>query len=173
MPYNEKNALRRRYRIRATTVFFFTLSVAVLVGIGSLVPTFVRTSSSESSAIKQAVLKEKDQETQFEQIKKSMSSKEQLLSVLSSGMGGATYSTVIENIARARGRVLLKSLSLTNAGTTTLQVAISGFAPTRKDLLDFKGRLTANPGTKVDMPVSSLAKSSDISFAINITVQTK
>jgi len=71
----------------------------------------------------------------------------------------------------ARKPVGIKIEGLTiSQNTPTHQISISGTARLREDLVTFKKSLEDEPlFVKVELPVSSLAKSSDINFTVTVT----
>jgi hypothetical protein len=63
----------------------------------------------------------------------------------------------------------MNSLSFTAVGTSTVEVVIRGTADTRDALVLFKRRLEQDPLiSSVELPVSDLAKSKDITFALKL-----
>lgn len=175
LPTPERRALRREYRIRALTVFLFALSVAGVLGVALLSPAFIRASAEQASAENDlsAIKKAKDL-SGLTAIQQQVAIGQKLLGVLSGGLAHPNLSLLIEGLTRERATVRITSIDIAYTATTTVLATIQGLAPTRDMLLSFKSRLERDePGSKVDLPVAELAKSTDIPFSIKVTLQTK
>ena len=134
-------------------------------------PSFTRASSERQSVTDAiAVLnKGKDSES-LTKIENELSADGALLSVLEKGVGSTPLSIVIGDLSSMRGPVRLDSFYASRTSTSTISIVIQGISPTRDDLLSFKGRLESrSPGISVDLPISELAKSSNITFSMKVT----
>ena len=171
LPATERRALRREYRVRVLIVLCFMASLAGLIGIGSLFPTFMRASLEEQSTLSViASLKKVKDDSGMTKIEGELADDEALLAALEKHIGTALLSSVVEDAISARGSLQLTSFSLNRASTSTVVVVLQGTAQTRDALLAFKSRLESRvPGTKVELPISELAKSSDIPFSLRVT----
>jgi hypothetical protein len=68
-----------------------------------------------------------------------------------------------------RGSLKFTSFSVMKVATSTYNITIQGLAPTRNSLLTFKTNFeNLAPGNKVDLPVSTLAKSTNINFSLQL-----
>ena len=171
LPDHERAALRREYRIRALVVFLFVLSVAGLIGIASLFPAFVSASSEERRQIDAfASLKKGGEDADAALAKSSLASDSVLLGALSADAGAPAFSRLIDRVVSVRGPVALSSVSAVRGTDGSFAFVVQGVAPTRELLLSFQSRLEGiAPGTKVDLPISELAASTDIRFSLQIT----
>lgn len=172
LPPKERKALRREYRLRASIVLLFALCVAGVVGVVSLFPAFIRSIAEQAAAENQlaSIKKEKDQ-SGLTAIQQQVAIGQKLLTALLQGTGRPALSLLAEELVRERGHVRITSLAVNYAGTTTAAATIQGVAPTRDSLLSFKNSLETDlPGSKVNLPVSELAKSADIAFSVQITI---
>ena len=95
-----------------------------------------------------------------------------LVRTLSAAQDSIFFSSIVEDVVSHRtDGVVITSLSLSHVPNTTNQssIAISGNALTRDNLVAFERSLEADPQfTKVVLPVSNLARDTDINF--NITM---
>jgi hypothetical protein len=171
LPYNEQRAIKREYRIRATIVLLFFLSVAIIVGVGSLFPTYIRASREESARINDVTaLKKTNEIMALESTEKDLEKSTILMSVLASSTEPEQFSTAIAAIAAIRGPVSITSFAVEQPSSSVIVVTVQGQAPTRDALLAFKDRLAGiAPGASVDLPISELARDSNIQFSVQVT----
>ena len=82
-----------------------------------------------------------------------------------------SFSKVIEDIESAKGEgIVIKSYSFNRKNTGISPIVVTGDAKTRAQLSAFRDALEMNPYFKtVTLPLSDLAKDSDIEFSITIT----
>ena len=172
LPLNERKALRSEYRVRLMIIILFMFSLAGVIGIGALFPAYVRALSEEKVQIDVANKLKAAQKIQgITAMEDELKSDQRVLITLPKS-GGARISAVAQSIVGLRQSIKLNSFNFTQPGnaTSTVTVFMQGFAPTRNDLLSFKTRLeTTLPGAVVDLPISELAKSTDIQFSIKVT----
>ena len=169
LPHDEKKEIRRDYRVRALIVLLFFISTAVIVGIGALFPAYIHASLEEGLYLRQAsALKQTDEAAALSVAEKDLSESSSLMSALAGSVTPDPFSSAIADVVSARGNMELSSFSLTRS-SSGLSITIEGLAPTREALLSFKSRLEAlSPGISVDLPVSELARESNIQFSIQI-----
>jgi hypothetical protein len=171
LPLHERITLRREYRIRAAIVLCFTLSLVGLIGIASFFPAFLKASTEARSAQNEAAILQKNKkDSGLTSIQQTVAQSQKLLSTLGGKVSGTKMSAIIESIVSMRNNVRLTSINVTQTGTTTATIVMQGVAPTRDALLSFKNRLeSAVPGNKVELPVSELAKSTNVEFSMRLT----
>ena len=93
-----------------------------------------------------------------------------LMSVLASSTEPEQFSTAIAAIAAIRGPVSITSFAVEQPSPSVIAVTVQGQAPTRDALLAFKDRLAGiAPGASVDLPISELARDSNIQFSVQVT----
>ncbi|MEA2715598.1 MAG: hypothetical protein QOG91_626 [Candidatus Parcubacteria bacterium] len=171
LPLNERRALQREYHVRALTVLCFTLSVAGIIGIGSLFPAYIRAGIEEQSALGDlaSIAKAKDV-SGLSDIQKNVAAGARLLSALSDSSGRPRTSALVAAVVGQRGNIGITALTILYVSTSTVNVTILGQAPTREALLAFKSRLeTEQQGNKVNLPPSTLAQAANIQFSIVLT----
>jgi hypothetical protein len=171
LPASEQKTLKRLYRIRAAIVGLFMLSVAGMVGVGSLFPSYVYVSTEEEAQLSTiASLKEDKDSSGIANVERELQADAALLAILSSNATTTRPSTVIEDMVTARGNVHVTSIVLGDISSTTVSVIMQGVAPTRESLLAFKTRLEGlNVGNKVELPISGFARSQDIPFSLRVS----
>jgi hypothetical protein len=171
LPLPERKALRHEYRLRVAIVLCFMLSFAGLIGIGSLLPSFIAMSARERAELDSVVaLKKQKDDSGAGDVEGSLKADAALLSAATPLAAGTLSSAVIESIVSARGPVDLTTLQVSHTDGSVFAIAIQGTAPDRSSLLAFQNRLEAlAPGNKAVLPISELAKNSDIPFSIELT----
>ncbi len=170
LPESERKNIARDYHIRVAIVGLFFLSLAFLVGVAALFPAYVHAMLEERLHLKDvATLNQTGGAEALSSAENDLSGSAALMSVLSGSIVPAPFSSTVEDIASERGAVEVSSFSLSRAASST-SIVIEGSAPTRAALLAFKDRLVAlAPGISVNLPVSELARDTDIQFSIEIT----
>jgi len=171
LPIQERKTLRHEYRLRVAIVLCFMLSFAGLIGIGSLLPSYIAMSAKERTELDAvAALKKQKDTSGIGDIEGTLKADSALLNSASPLVQGTLPSAVVESVVSARGPVLLTSLMVASTDGSSFDVSIQGKAPDRSSLLAFQNRLEAlAPGNKAVLPISELAKNSDIPFSIELT----
>lgn len=167
LPNKEKDVLRREYFVRILIVGCFMLSVAGVIGMIFLYPSFSSALSTKKSALL-SVVEDKTDENIIS-MSKELSFDNRLLMFFGTQEQELLLSSVINEIVSVRGSVRLKSLNIERVSTTSVAIVVSGIASTRQSLLSFKNRLESSmPGSMVELPVSELADQTDIKFSLAI-----
>ncbi len=165
LPEKEQSTLRRGYLVRIAIAMLFLLSLAGLIGVGSLFPAYIYGYTEEKSQDKvAATLKENQNVDTVTKLRNELlvdATRMQKLSVNSA----LVPTDIIEQIISSRGQVPFDSIFIDDVGTTTLTVTVNGVAPTRESLVSLRNRLQVFAvGNKIDLPISGLAKNKDIPF---------
>ncbi len=171
LPEEQKNKLIKQYRLR---LFFIALSaLCVFVGVGffSLLPSYFAVHSEEDNIVglrntvgKSISLKsDKD-------LEKTLSDIKQNISALKIPEKDAI--SIIGDIVKVRpDGVRLNDINFGSYTATSSAVSILGVSSDRPSLILFSRKLKENPKfSSVDLPISNLAKDSDINFNINIAL---
>ncbi len=171
LPAEEQKVLKRGYHIHVVIVGLFLLSVAGLIGIGSLFPAFTHVHTEEQTQLKIAasIRKNKD-ERGIVVIEDALRSDAALLVALSDqGSATAQPSSIIGDVITARGSIKITSIALNEITATSTTITVQGNAPTRESLVSFKTRMeNTAAGAHADLPLSALATSKNIPFSMNI-----
>ena len=162
--------MKRGYRIRVGIVLLFFISAACIVGIASLFPAYLYSTLEERSHLNQvAELQKKTDAASVTTIQRQLTGSVSLVNTINDTLQGDIFSKTIASIVAVKGNIKISSFAVEQSAVKTISVAISGFAPTRTDLLAFKLRLQGlSPQTRVDLPISALAQDKDVSFSIQI-----
>lgn len=168
LPHNEKRALKKEYHSRELIVFLFMISFATLIGIGSLLPGFVNAKLDHAATEKSLLEAKQNEKAEVNGLQKDFATNQKLLAALS-GPGDLKYTPLVESLVAMRQQNTLSTISITKTSTTTIDILMNGVAPTRAALMAFKKKLEADPTAKVDLPISALAKSTNIQFSIHVT----
>jgi len=92
-----------------------------------------------------------------------------ILGLLEKSLSFERSSEAIGRVVIIRKDIHLTTLSHSILSSTTASVTIQGVAPTRTSLLSFKDRLESMlPGARADLPISGLAKSTNIPFSLQV-----
>ncbi len=170
LPLHERILLRREYHIRVTIVFLFMVCLAILIGISSLFMTYIKALSLETEIQEKANAVDVDKDSKdIKEIQQSVVKSLALLDSLNKEKKVVQISDLIGGVIAMRGQLRFTALSASKVGTTTYNISIQGVAPTRNSLLAFKSTFEGlAPGNKVDLPVSELAKSTNIQFSLQL-----
>ena len=170
IPIPEQKKLKAVYRVHVTVVALFLISVAGIIGLGSLFPTFVMGYSEEHSQLETvASLKENKDTSESARVQKELQSDGARIVALAQVVSVVRPSAVIARVVDVRGPVRLSSVVLSDLSTSTASIVLQGVAPTREALVSFKTRLEAlSPGNKVELPISGFAKRTDLPFSMKV-----
>ncbi|MDB5238765.1 MAG: hypothetical protein JWO00_100 [Candidatus Parcubacteria bacterium] len=163
--------MHREYYMRLAIVSVCALAVAVTAGAIALFPADIRARAADNAALQAVAAARKNSGlSDLNQAEQQLSQGRTLLAALQTDASQARFSAVIRSIVNIHSPVMISSFAMGRAGSSTVDVTLQGIAPTRNDLLAFKGRLEAlSPGSTVDLPISTLAKNANISFSLKLT----
>ncbi len=169
LPLHERILLRREYHVRITIVFLFMVCVSLLVGIASILPTYTSALNMESEILNKTVKTKDDSSQEVKEFQKNVARSLALLDSIDKGKDSVIFHDVIAGLISLRGTLKYNNFSISKTGTTTYAISLQGYAPNRNALLAFKTSFESlNPDNKVDLPVSELAKSTNIQFSIQL-----
>ncbi len=170
LPIQEQEKQKRAYRIHVTVVALFLISVAGLIGLSSLFPSFIAAYSEEHIQLSTvASLKENKDTSESTRIQKELQADSAKITALAQVATVVRPSAVIGRMIEVRGPVRISSIAISDISTSTAVLVIQGIAPTREALVAFKTRLEGlSPGNKVELPIAGFAKSRDLPFSIRV-----
>jgi len=169
LPLQERIVLRREYYIRINIVFCFLLSLAIFVGISSLFPIYIKALSIQSEFEKQAKQISSEVDNNVKEVQKSIVNSLAILNSLNKESNSPVISDVINGVINMKGNLNFSSLSVNKTATSTFTIGVQGIAPDRNSLLTFKRNFeNMSPKNKVELPVSSLSKSVNIQFSLQL-----
>lgn len=147
------------------------ISTTFIAGFIFLLPAYMRAISEEQSQVEAvAELRHENYGKNDATIISKLSFDSSALLILGNSLLRERPSDVIERVVDLRDKdVRLNSLSYSVSGTSTAEVVVQGIAQNRSSLLSFKDRLgDIAPQTRINLPLSELAKSSSIPFSLKI-----
>lgn len=170
LPLRERILLRREYHVRIAIVFLFLLSLALIVGISSLIPVFFKARLAEKEARNLVGQMEAEKSNDvIVNIQNDILRSTALLNSLNKQSGNPIISDIIDQVLRVRGKNRFTGFTASIVSTSTYSMNIQGFALSRNDLIQFKNDFeNSYPGSKVELPVSELAKSSNFQFSLQL-----
>ncbi len=172
LPNSERTQIYREYSVRVVAIFSVAIAVAVAVGAAALFPAFMRASTVERSALDAIAAGKAGSPSDAQVMQDELSADGKLLAALSGSRSASRLSNALRQIALVRSRVSLSAISVARADAGSVDAVLQGTAPTRDELLSFKARLEGiAPGAVVDLPLSQLAQSTDISFSLHLTAK--
>lgn len=166
IPYKDRRRLHREYILRVITVAIFGATLAVLVGMVAMFPAYIRAWFYNYAAQNAAsVAKLSKPDASLELARTELARDGKLLSAASASLAEVMYSDIVKSLLSSRGRVSITNFSVTQTDPDGVSINIKGIAPTRDDLIAFKGRLEAIiPGTRIEIPIDQLARNTNLQY---------
>jgi len=175
LPEQIRLHLYKEYRVRALIVLLLALSAAVIIGIVASFPIFIRTYLEQRATLSQDAHLPSEEDTALQNIKKELADDSARLAIVSPYIKNQDFSSVIDSIIALRGSINIVSMTLSrenidsDTNQSPVSIVLRGISPTRDLLLSFKKKLMAGlPKSTVDLPVSELTQSVDVSFSLQI-----
>lgn len=176
LPEKEIRSLKREYRTRVFVILFLFISCGVMIGIVALFPAFILSYSQGKNSVEKIKTIKKNREARgIDTISNELSDNYQMMNKLKINDDITKSSEAIFEISKLRSnQVSLTSFQITkssNTATSSLNITIQGKASTRESLIEFKKNLESNKRIeKIELPISDLAKSKNILFAVRLTL---
>ncbi len=167
--------MHREYLSRVAVVSLCMLSAAVMLGVAALFPADTRARLADKAAVDSADRASRAAgSADLAAAETDLNASKSILAALSADADKPRLSDAVRAISVGHSPIMISSMSFARQGTSTLTISIDGIAPTRSDLLAWKGRLEAlAPGATVELPIATLAKSTDVNFSIRLTANLK
>ncbi len=152
------------------------MSCAVLVGIASLIPAYIYSYSQEKDALDRLVVLQKNREQKgTDTVIKELKQSNEVISKLKGHKDSVVFSKIITHVIDHKvSGLTINSFDVSSIGpaaSSTVQIILQGKALARESLIQFKNTLESDPLiSKVELPVSDLAKSKDISYSLKVTI---
>lgn len=167
IPLVDRKRLHREYYVRFVTVLLSILACSVIVGAGALFPAYIQawlTRNNTESMF--TMVKNLKREAGVDMANKQLSRDSILIQALSKDAQTVYFSDIVRSIISRKQDVVINSFNVSQGEGKKIAIAITGIAPTRDELLAFKGRLESlMPGTTIDVPISQLARSTNVPFS--------
>ncbi len=159
--------------MRVAIVGVFMLAVTVAIGAVALLPADIRARAADRTALQAvSVSKKNNNLAELDQAERELAQGTTLLAALGNDAAQARFSDVVRSIVSMHSPVIVFSFNLSRLSTSSIEATLQGVAPTRDDLLAFKARLEGlAPGARVDLPISTLAKNTNVQFSLKLTEQ--
>lgn len=173
LPEKELRALKREYRTRILIVLICFISCGIIVGIISLLPSYILSYTQEKDSIgKLESVKKSRVDNGADTYSKELSDSSDILQSLKKDHDPIIFSEILKRIIQYKNKsVSLNAfqISKTPNASSSIEMMILGKAMTRESLLEFKKNIEQDAGIlKVELPLSDLAKSKDVSFSLKI-----
>jgi hypothetical protein len=171
LPEEYKGRILRQYRLRLASIYLLLASGVLLVGCALFVPSYAFLDSKRDAALleKSALSSAGADATALEAEVAAIKEK---IRVIEDVSAEPSVASILEHVLDKRSTgISITALSLRRTpGGAGSAIVVSGTASTRDLLVAFSKSLQGDLSfTKIDLPVSSLAKSKDIPFSIAIT----
>lgn len=176
LPQEEIQRLKHEYKVRFLIILIFFVSCGIILGIFSLTPSSLLSYSQEMQVQDRTDALQKSRKASgIDQTEKDLVQTQLIAERISADKNKITYFDTIQKIALHRTpQVLISSFEITHDHATSSPyfAVIQGKSMTREALVAFKTALENDASfTSVDLPLSDLAKSKDVSFALKLTIK--
>lgn len=168
LPEEKKSALQRDYAVRFRIVFSFSLFIAAVAGLIFLMPSYIISHFREYE--KKAELKfykDKESSKEYSNLEKTL--RDAKVDLALAGEEQKMTVTFINDVVSKKGNsIKINHVTVDKRAKEGFLITVGGTALTRDALIEFTKRLESGPYSKVVLPVSNLAKSSNTPFVLNI-----
>jgi hypothetical protein len=171
IPTSAKKSLIKEYWLRAITVWFFLWTVALLLGIFIMIPSYVLI-NSQVSAYKDWAESATEKKTSYEALAKDLERSGKWAKLIKDNSELPRISKYIALFRSLEGSgVTVSNISIVYGDKGLEPIIIIGTATSRQALAAFRDNVLAQDSVKsVDLPLSNLAKDRDIPFEISVTI---
>lgn len=171
LPSKEKRELRKEYLIRLMIVFFGALLAITVCTIIFMLPAYFSSYAERNQVlVKLQSFKDTGASTEIKGIENEVKSVTDITNRFAEGIDRPNSIDVIDLATSALvPGVSLKGFEYTYTASSSVDVRVTGLAQTRDALINFKKKVESNSYVaKVELPVSDLAKSRDLTFIMRI-----
>lgn len=170
IPPEAKQALKIEYWARVATVWFVLIGFGFVVSIVLKVPTFVLL-QNQLTVYSGIYDNAKETVAEFDSAEQKITEANKLASVLTEAVVSDSATALTEALEAIAGeKILIKSFAYKFSDGKVSTITVTGLAPTRLSLANFRDNLESNAlFSEANLPISNLAKDVDIAFNIDIT----
>ncbi len=174
LPEDEIKILRREYHIRLFITIVFFISSFFVIGILSLIPSYIYTNGVEEKIAQKTSDIEKDRKASgIDSIERELiNDNKKIKKLISDSTNTASYFDLVQKvISSKKSGITVYSFNISKGEATTSPIVIvfSGKSPTREALINFKEGLELERNfSKVELPISDLVKNKDLTFSIRL-----
>ena len=169
-------SLRWDYKIRIIITLMIFIASGIVIGILSLLPSYIISYTLERDLVNKVETIQKDRSsTGIDNVIKELNKSYAYVRVLKIDKPRISFLGSVEELLALRTKnVTISSFEVasTSQQEDLSEMVIQGNALTRESLLNFKRGIEADQNiSNVELPISDLAKSKDISFAIKFWIR--
>jgi len=169
LPQEHRGNLLRQYRLRLAIIALFLFSGSIFIALILLVPSYFLVKVDKNGILQEKLVVEKSiNEEGDKDIEKALAELKSDILILNTV--DQNPSSLISFILEKKSKGVHLNEFAYKYFPEESTLSVSGRADSRKELIAFSKKLELNPQFKeVDLPISNLAKDSNIPFTINIT----
>jgi len=171
LPEKIKKEIKKEYSFRVVTIFLIIFSMVMVFVSVFLAPAFILSEIRNQSISGQLDMIKKDSSDQTEETINNVKKINEIVKVLSLEVKTqAQVSDLLNTVIKLKSdNIKISSFSSEYDSTQLLKINLKGFSKTRDSVTRYvKDIKNLNLFSSVDLPVSSLIKSSDIDFVISL-----
>ena len=168
---NKKKDLQKEYKLRFLNVSLIMVSIVLVIWIILMVPLLINVK------IEKEPLEEKMRLLENSALAKDRANLEILSKELSNAINvfnldTVSFSEVINNLTEKQAKdIVVKLLAIEKSDSGELTLNVQGIANSRNGLRNFSDAISSDPlFSKIDIPVSSFTKDTDIPFSFSIPI---
>ena len=174
LPEKEKIKILREYQTRLLVIVLFLIFCLLIVFAVFVSPSFFLTNTKQQTLSHQ--FSQIKTSTPFQTLPSSMTSSVSdinfALDVLDSSTMFSPKKILDLILSDKKSSISIKSISIFQKSQDLVEVSVSGISSDRESLLGFSRKLQSEKTFEnVVLPISDLAKGTDISFTINFSVK--
>ncbi len=165
----EKLIIRKEYRMRVFAVTLAFILASILLAIILLIPSFILT-LYKGKAVVDLSTKVPERVEDLATFNQKLEAAKKITAVLTPETVSYTPTAIIDVILKTKtSGNSVTSITYEKAKDNVVSISVKGEASTRIGLLDFTRALEKQPRiNKIDLPVSSFAKDTDIPYTFDI-----
>lgn len=174
IPPQGHTALTHEYVLRVWTVYAAILAGVCAAGAALLIPTYVLV-SAQLNVVAVDNARTTEVEGEFARVEEDIAHANTIITQLMENTSDVRISEVIEEVVSHGGQgITFTTFQAVEEKGTLKEIAIQGIASSRGTLSSLKTSLEASPYfTRVELPLSDLARDANLPFAITLTLADK
>lgn len=174
LPEVQEKKVIKEYEMRIIVVILFALVTVLTIGVGSFFPSYILSIARNKEVIERSKIMAVYSEAGSDEdgVKEWLADTNRKIAILNPRLDKDRPSAFIDQVIEEKiAGIHLTSFAWTRQPKNNrLSLSISGIADTRKALIDFEARIKESGHfADVTLPVSNLAKESNINFQIRFS----
>lgn len=171
IPPQGHTVIRNEYILRVGAVYAFLLSVVLAALVTLFIPSNMLTEVQLNSLTATSDV-QKNVGSEYVDADKTVRAANVLIAQLGQPTNNVFISAIIEEIVNTGGKNITFKTLQTSTSEDRVVINVQGTAATRAALTSFKSALEAKENiASADVPISDLAKDSDLPFVIKVTLK--